>query len=283
MQITRAMSVTSLMITLATGACGQRPLSAVDGGLALPPDAHASTTEAAVPDSRVRADTAPCPGDPNGLVCDIYLDSFSCPTSARRVVIGCKPICQDLKTCAEVAPLPPTICADNGDCTASEYCAVDGHCVVTGAIAGTCTPRPAAATCPVYKVCPEVCGCDGKTYCDACHAHALGVSVATTGVCLAPTCEGLEAAHDAEVQKAKQCCPLCAALQCATVAPSLGCGCDTMVNATTPTMKALRDEWTARGCMYSALPCGIKCGAPGPAGCQPTSAPPGPTSGLCTK
>jgi hypothetical protein len=219
-----------------------------------------------------------CPGDPNGLVCDIYLDGFSCPPGARRTVVNCRPFCQDTQTCAEVPSLPSKICGTNNDCLPTEYCHKDGLCVVTGAAAGSCQPRPQLATCPMYKKCPDVCGCDGKTYCDVCQAHAAGVSIATASACLAPTCDGLELAYEAEVKKAKQCCLACAAVQCATTVPAkLACGCDTMVNQTTPGMKAVRDEWLARGCMFATPPCGIKCASPLPGTCEADATSPVPT------
>jgi len=252
-----------LTCALALTACGSRSLQLADSMA----DDGAQQADARPPDDPA----APvCPGDPNGIVCDLYADGFVCPPGARRTVIDCRPLCQDTKTCAEVPPLPPKICATNTDCQPAEYCHKDGHCVVTGAIAGTCRPRPQLATCPVYDdVCPDVCGCDGNTYCDACQAHAAGVSVATSAACFAPTCAGLEAAYAAEVKQAKQCCPICGALQCTEVVPAtLGCGCDTMVNIKSPGMQAVRDEWIARGCMFGLPPCGIKCTSPTPGSCQ---------------
>lgn len=46
---------------------------------------------------------------------------------------------------------------------------------------GNCLPTPSGCTTEVA----EVCGCDGMTYNNACEANRAGVSVATTGKCLA--------------------------------------------------------------------------------------------------
>lgn len=276
-----------LAVVLVLGACGSRS-GLIAGGEDAGPDPRSDSAapplpkDAAVqkPDSVAPAN---CPGDPGAPVCDLYPDGLRCPAGARRTVIACRPLCQDRQTCAEVPPLPAAICASAADCLPGEFCQADGLCLVTGAIAGTCQPRPDFGTCPPYSECPSACGCNGETYCDVCQAHAAGVSVATSGACLAPTCAGLQAAYVAELQQAKTCCPTCAALQCMTVVPDkLACGCDTHVNVETATLRALREQWQARGCMVGLTCPAVQCAPAAPGECHATSAPAGPGSGRCT-
>jgi hypothetical protein len=65
-------------------------------------------------------------------------------------------------------------------CAANEACVTaPGVCVTTADATGICKPRP--EVCPhIYKA---VCGCDGRTYPNACTAEAAGVSVAAEGEC----------------------------------------------------------------------------------------------------
>ena len=158
----------------------------------------------------------------------------------------------------------PKICAANSDCSPGHLCQHDGICIITGAIAGQCKPLP---SCPdTGAKCQTVCGCDGTSYCSACDAHAAGVSVATQGACLAPTCAVLQAAYAAEVKLLKQCCTFCFAEQCQLTVPGdLACGCLTYVNkASSPAMQAIAKEWQVRGCGL-----GINCP---PVACGPTHA-----------
>jgi hypothetical protein len=67
-------------------------------------------------------------------------------------------------------------CHDNGECRPDAYCARRvGGCTDTG----ECTPRPQG--CP--DVVLPVCGCDRRTYFNACEAAAAGVSIAHDGAC----------------------------------------------------------------------------------------------------
>ncbi|MBG70201.1 MAG: hypothetical protein CMN06_08810 [Roseibacillus sp.] len=67
-------------------------------------------------------------------------------------------------------------CTSNNDCPGSEYCLFTRGCGGSG----FCQSRPEFC----LAVWDPVCGCDGRTYGNACEAAAAGVSVLRSGVCL---------------------------------------------------------------------------------------------------
>ena len=71
----------------------------------------------------------------------------------------------------------------NKECTNSaQFCDLPvGACKTTADAQGTCTTKPEVCTDQVMPVC----GCDGKTYSNACKAKAAGVSVEAVGECKA--------------------------------------------------------------------------------------------------
>lgn len=67
-----------------------------------------------------------------------------------------------------------------GGCAEDEFCKLpDGSMCGAADATGTCEPRPEGCTADWVPVC----GCDDKTYSNACSAAAAGVSVAYAGEC----------------------------------------------------------------------------------------------------
>jgi len=92
----------------------------------------------------------------------------------------CRNHCGVVPPNTDVWPKPEG-CASNDDCKDTEVCfKLPGGCDARG----KCLPRP--TVCPA--VVERVCGCDAKTYGNACAALAAGTSVAGRGACDQPQC-----------------------------------------------------------------------------------------------
>jgi hypothetical protein len=65
-------------------------------------------------------------------------------------------------------------------CSAGEYCAyTEGTLCGAADASATCMPRPAGCTANI----DTVCGCDGKTYANACAAAMAGFGYSKKGAC----------------------------------------------------------------------------------------------------
>jgi len=84
--------------------------------------------------------------------------------------------CEDGVVSSTLIACPPPACSTSEDCLAGEFCdAAPGDCGGEG----VCTLPPDACDASYQPVC----GCDGRTYGNACAATAAGVSVLASGEC----------------------------------------------------------------------------------------------------
>ncbi len=84
--------------------------------------------------------------------------------------------CEDGDVVSTLMACPPPTCASDADCVSDEFCDTPlGNCGGEGA----CTSVPDACA-EIYQ---PVCGCDERTYGNACDAAAAGVSVLAPGEC----------------------------------------------------------------------------------------------------
>lgn len=95
----------------------------------------------------------------------------SAPASSTSSAPGGE-MANTMMACAGIAG---TTCAN-----ADEYCRLpDGACASVADASGICTKKPEVCT----EMSAPVCGCDGKTYDNACKAAAAGVNVSAPGPC----------------------------------------------------------------------------------------------------
>jgi len=108
--------------------------------------------------------------------CDDKTYSSACAAAQAGVSIISKGACAKPETTPEGG-----LCGTRGasrECNPGLYCAYKADCGATDR-GGVCSKKPTMCT-KIYK---PVCGCDGKTYGNACTAAAEGASVVKDGPC----------------------------------------------------------------------------------------------------
>ena len=177
---------------------GTADAGAADGAatdIGLPDDA--TDGDAGAPDP-VDAGPAPCSGNDDcgkGEVCERATCNGTGVCVAPPATCGQKfePVCgcgeQDFYNACEAAKAGVPVVKKGeckppvkgckigaGDCATGTWCSATSCALAT---AGTCEPLPTACT----EQADPVCGCDHKTYGNACAANAVGVSVQHKGPC----------------------------------------------------------------------------------------------------
>ena len=108
-------------------------------------------------------------------------------------------------------------------CAADEWCDLPNGCGNPDDL-GVCKPKPQGC----YADCPGVCGCDGKTYCNACVANAQGVDTSNNNSCSpGDGGQGTGCSNDFECQAGLKCCYPCGIPGCsnACIPPDPGGNC----------------------------------------------------------